>query len=123
MRREIGNRQSFEGATADDGPQGGKIFGQGTENAEPILPVIDFKTLESVEFAVRRDERLRDKLHRAAVGRLFTHVFVGREGLHHRGGHLALQFSETHRWRGHSEDSTRSPEWRCRYRFAFMASA
>ena len=48
VRGEVGDGKGFKGARADDGAQRGKIFGEGAEDAEPVLAVVDFEAFEGV---------------------------------------------------------------------------
>src|ERR1039457_3220263 len=93
---KIGDGQGLESSFTYDRAESGKVFGQRSENAKPVLSVVDFKALEGAEASVGRNERLGDCLHGATVGSVRAHLFIGRERLHHGRSHFALYLSWIH---------------------------
>jgi hypothetical protein len=57
---EIGFGKSIEAAVAENGAKTRKVIGEAVENAEPVLPIVDFEALERAETVVRPDDARGD---------------------------------------------------------------
>ena len=91
MGGEIGDGKRFKGGGADDGLEGGAVFSECSEDAEPVLAVVDFEALEGGETAVGGDEGGGDRGHGASVGGGGAHLLAGSEREQDGGGHFALE--------------------------------
>ena len=95
MPRQIGAGQPFKPAVAQNGAQAGIILVKAILEPKPILPVVNFQTLEGSQAVVGLDEVGGDFFHGPAVGRLGAACRrAGASGQHDGAGHEALQFEE-----------------------------
>ena len=76
--------------------QPGKIVGERAQDAEPVLPIVDFEALERSQAVVRFDEGACFGPHGAAGGRHVAHTLAAREWGHSRASHAALQREQFH---------------------------
>jgi len=96
MRRKIAFAHGLEPASAKNSSQTGEVFGHATENAKPILPIVDLETFEGTQTVVRLDVPRGPSAHASPVGCLALHAFRPREGLHHGTGNGPLESMELH---------------------------
>ena len=82
--------EPLETARAHHRPQTGEIAGQRIQNAEPILPVVDFEPLEGSKPVIGLDEILGFRVHRATAAIPGLHAVVRRERCEDRSGHAPL---------------------------------
>jgi len=94
--------------------QAGEIVGEGVEDAEPVLAIVDFEALEGGEAVVGLDDFAGDVGERPAIWSNATHALGGREGSHNRIGDVTLESGEIH--------TAAAREALARYLLAFSAS-
>src|SRR5450631_1325151 len=61
MCGEISNRQALKRAGTNDREECGKVLEQGSENAKPILAVVDFEAIKGGQATVWCNERVGDR--------------------------------------------------------------
>src|SRR5277367_235067 len=105
----------IEAAASEHGAHAGKILGEGREDAEPVLAIVNFQALERSEAVVGLDNLIGHGTHRAAIGRDGAHAFGARQRSHDGASHTALQVKEFH--------TAVASEALARKRLAFRASS
>src|SRR5258708_7010856 len=94
--RKVSLAHGFESPPAENGSQAGKVLGQASENAKPVLAIVDFQAFEGSQRVIRLDVPGGVSTHASAAGRFTLHAFSPREGLHHSGGNGPLESMELH---------------------------
>src|SRR6185369_13302211 len=106
---------------ANELDQGGKVGVERFEESEPILAVVNFKSLEGREFRIRGDDTV-DLGQRAAVFARNAHVIVRRKWTHHQAREPALRVGKFG-FMAHADTSTVFAFNARMYFSAFFASA
>src|SRR5262249_41942057 len=81
---------------AENGAKAGKVFLHGSEDAPPVLAIVEFEAFERGEAVVGLDEARRVTAHVAHAGNATLHVVAGCERSHDRASHLLLDGGELH---------------------------
>lgn len=111
---EIVLRDLVEAAIAEDRAKAGEIVGEGVEDAEPVLPIVDFEAFEGSKAIVGLDDFVGDSGERTAVGVDTAHAIGRCERGHDRVGDVALESGKIH--------TAAAREALAKYLLAFSAS-